>query len=325
MRFWRRCGPEGAKLSRAGMKTSSLCRNSGNYSGRPRGVALTYWMSCRSVVYRMVSVLVSTCIKYVSYPTIGFVLYFHALFPTAPEIALFQVFQLTSLVIRGPACRGERFFFSLDPVTIKNEKVRVVLLFAQVFVRSPQFTQRSFSDSGLTMLFESVAIADSIASSPVFVPWSIVETACVGHVINDLRACWDRVVLQRRTAEDTSEPWYHGGTPRSETASIPGVRISDVVEEGRAEYVLVASPAVGPPGPSKLCSSPSKRKRKISWSPMKLPQKFEISSPSASPQKRSFVKDTKFASTFGPQASRGKSRRSGRDQRASPAFQMVFP
>ena len=68
------------------------------------------------------------------------------------------------------------------------------------------------------MLSESVAIADSITSSPVYAPWSIVESAFASEVITDLCACWDRVVLRRRTARNTSERWYHGGNPRSETA-----------------------------------------------------------------------------------------------------------
>ena len=111
------------------------------------------------------------------------------------------------------------------------------------------------------------------------------ETACSGQVISDLEACCDRVVLRRRTARDFSERWYHGGTPRSETASKPGVRILDVVEEGRVEYKLVASPALGFPGPSKIRSFPTKRKRKTSQNPVKLPPKFETSSPPVSPQR----------------------------------------
>ena len=68
------------------------------------------------------------------------------------------------------------------------------------------------------MLSESIAIANSSTSNPVDDPWSIVETACAGQVIIDLHTCWDRVVLSRRIAKDTSERWCHGGTPRSETA-----------------------------------------------------------------------------------------------------------
>ena len=238
-------------------------------------------------------------------------------------VFVFQVFQLTTLVIRGPPLHDEKFTISLDRLAIKEEEVRGVLLCVQDFVRSRHFTQRSlFSESSLTMLSDSVAIADSITSSPVYAPLSVVESACASQVITDLCACWDRVVLRRRTAKDTSECWYHGGTPRSETTSRPGVRISDVVEEGRVEYVPVAGPVLGPPGPSKIRSSSSKRKRKICRSPVKLPRRFEISSPPASHPRRSLVEDPSFASTLATPASHGKSRRSGRDRRAAPAFQM---
>ena len=157
----------------------------------------------------------------------------------------------------------EDISISLDRVAINKEEERGVLFCVQDFVRSRHFTQRNFfSETGLSMLSESVAIADSNTSSPVFAPWSVVASASASQVISDLCACWDRVVLRRRFARDTSERWYHGGTPRSETASRPGVRISDVVEEGRVEYVPVGPPALGSPGPSKIHSPSSKRKRK---------------------------------------------------------------
>ena len=239
---------------------------------------------------------------------------------------MFQLFQLTTLVINGPAARGENFIVRFDRVAIRNEKARGVLLCVQYFVRSMHITQRSFFlESGLTMLSESVAIADSITSSPIYAPWSIEETAYASQVITDLRACWDRILWRRPTAKDTSERWYHVGTPRSETASRPRVRFTDVVDEGLVEYVPVALPALGPPGPGKVSSSPSRRKRKISRNPMKMPQKIEISSPPASPQRQSLVDDPSFASTLAAQNSRRKSPRSGRDRRAAPVFQMGFP
>ena len=153
----------------------------------------------------------------------------------------------------------------------------------------------------------------------------MVETAWAGQLVTNLRAFWDRVVLRRLTAKDTSERWFRGDTPRSETTLRPGVRNSDVVEEGSVEYVPVASPAFGPPGPSKIRSSSSRRKRKISRGPMKLSGKIEISSPPTSPQKLTLVEDLSFPSTVASQVSRGKSRRSGRDQRAAPGFQIDFP
>ena len=87
---------------------------------------------------------------------------------------LFQVFQLTTPVIRGPANRGKKFIVSLDRVAIKNYEVRGVLLIMQDFFRSPHITQRSFfSDSGLTMSSESVVIAlHQLWSMPHGVLWS---------------------------------------------------------------------------------------------------------------------------------------------------------
>ena len=227
-------------------------------------------------------------------------------------------------MIRGSTTQCEEFIISLDRVAIKKEEARGVLLCVQDFVRSPHFTQKNFfSETSLTMLSESVAIADSITSSPFCTQWSVAESA--RQVLSDLCACWDRVVLRRRTAKDTSERWYHGGTPQSETASWPGVRISDVVEEGHVEYVPVAPAAFGPPGLNKISSSSSKRKRKVTPSPVKLPRRFEVSIPTASPPKRSIVEDPSFASVLAAPASRGKSRWSGRDLRAAPVIQMAIP
>ena len=204
--------------------------------------------------------------------------------------------------------------------------MRGVLLCVQDFVRSPHSTERIFfSESALTKPSEPVAIADSSTSNPVYAPRSIVETACTGQAITDLRACWDRVVLRRRTAKDTSERCYHGDIPRSKTASRRGVRISDVVKEERAEYEPDVWHVLGPPGPSKSRSSPSKRKRKISRSTVKLPRIIEISSPSVSLQRRSLLENPSFASTLAAQASRLKWRRSERDRRAAPVLQMGFP
>ena len=239
---------------------------------------------------------------------------------------VFQVFQLTTLVIRGSSAKCDEFTINLDRVAIDKEEVRGVLLCVQDFVRGPHFTQRNFfSETGLIMLSESVAIADGITSSPVYAPWSVVASASASQVIADMCSCWDRVVSRRRSAKDTSERWHHGSTSRVETTSRPGVRISDVDEEGRVEYMPVGPPVLGSPGPSKISSPSSKRKRKITRSPVKLPRRFEVSSPPVSPPRRSLVEDKSFASALAASSPRGKSRRSGRNRRAAPVFQMGFP
>ena len=50
-----------------------------------------------------------------------------------------------------------------------------------------------------------------------------------------------------------------------------------------------------------------------------------MSSPPASPPKRSLVEDPSFPSALAASTSRGKSCQSGRDRRAAPVFQMGFP
>ena len=201
--------------------------------------------------------------------------------------------------------------------------MRGVQFCEQHFVRSPHFKQTRFLfESGLRKLSESVTIAGGIPSSSVYAPWSLVGTACAGQVGSDLCAWLNRVILHRRTANFTSERWYHGGNPQSETASRPGVQISHAVEEERVEFVPVASPTFGPPGPSKICFSHSKRKRKSFRSPVELPYTFEISSPPATLQRQSMVEDS--SSALAAQVFRGKSRRSGSAWRAAPVFQMGF-
>ena len=238
------------------------------------------------------------------------------------ELLLFQVFQLTSLVVRGPATHGDKIIIS--PRACRHQGRGSAwcpaLCLCAGFCSEPALhTEKFLLRVRLALLSESVATADSITSSQVYTPWSVVEPACASQVITDL------VVLRRRTGKDIKERWYQGGTPRSETASRPGVRITNVVEEGRVEYVPVTSPALGPPGPSKIRSFPSKRKIKVTRSPVKLPRRFEVSSPPASPPRRSIVEDPSFASALASPASLGKSRRSGRDRRAAPVFQMGFP
>ena len=174
-----------------------------------------------------------------------------------------MVFQLAALATRGTETRGERFSVNLDAVDINAEEVRGVLLCVQDSVRSAHFTQRSFfSESGLTMVYESVAIAGSNTSSCISFPWSLVGTTCAGQIVSDLCACWFRVVLLRRIAKHNSERWYHYGFSGSQTESRSGVPTSDVVEEGLVEYVSVTLPALGPPGPSKNCFSPASGREK---------------------------------------------------------------
>ena len=56
-------------------------------------------------------------------------------------------------------------------------------------------------------------------------------------------------------------------------------------------------------------------------SPVKLPRLFEIESPPESTHNRTLVEDSSVSAAMDRQQSHGKSRRSGRNRTAAPAFQ----
>ena len=189
------------------------------------------------------------------------------------------------------------------------------------FVRSAHFTQRNFfSDSGISMLAESAAISDSITNSGVFEPWSHVETASRSQVVAEVCACVNQAVDWRRAVKDSQEQWYAVGGIRpslENSASRSGDRITNVVEEGRVEYVPVRAPSISFPGPSNLrVSSEKSKQRKISRSPVE--RRFEIASPPASSQQHRVIEDLGFSAALNRQQFCKKSRRSGRNRRAAP-------
>ena len=241
----------------------------------------------------------------------------------------FQVFQLTALALRGPLPSGEKFTVNLDRVAIREDIVRGVLLCAQDFVRDPVFTQRSFfSETGVGMLSEAAAIADSITKSSVHVAWSPVESESSARIIADLKTCFEKAVERRRVVKDTSEQWYHLGAVRpssGESSSQYGVRISIVVEEGQVNYVPVAAPSRTVASQGRRCTSPGKGKKKVSHNPGKSPRQFEVSSPSPSSRKRTVLDDPTFSAALIAESPRGKTRKSGRDRKAAPIFQGGMP
>ena len=171
--------------------------------------------------------------------------------------------QLTALAIRGPVTSGERFTVNLDRVAFREEVVRGVLLCVQDFERDPLFTQRNFSETGVTMLSEVPEISDSITGSSVYAPWSEVESGSSGQVIGDLKTCFEKALDRRRAVKGTSKQWYALGPvrpPSGESSSQYGVRISTVVEEVQVDYGPVVAPSRKVAAPSRHHSSPEKRK-----------------------------------------------------------------
>ena len=178
------------------------------------------------------------------------------------------------------------------------------------------------------MLSEAAAIADSITSSSVYATWSQVETDSPSQTIAELRTCPEEALDRRRIVKDMSEQWCALGAVRPsscESTSPYGVPISTIVKEGQVDYVPVGAPSGNVPGPSRVRSSPGKKRKKLSRSRSKLPCQIEIASPTISPQKQPLFEDPNFASTMTPQASRGKSRRSGRHRRTAPVFRRALP
>ena len=241
---------------------------------------------------------------------------------------VFQVFQLTALFVRGPVTCSGRFIVKLDRVMICEDEVHSAILCVQDFMRNPFFTQRNFfSDSGIAMLAESASISDRITHSAIFEPWSHVETISRFQVVADVCGCVNEALNRRRVVKDSRERWYAVGgiRPSSEdSTSRSGVRISNVVEEGRVEYVLVRVPSFFSPGPSNLrVSSGKSKKRTISRSLVK--RRFEIASHPPASQQHRFVEDLKFSAALDRQQSCKKSRRSERKRRAAPVFQGGLP
>ena len=241
---------------------------------------------------------------------------------------VFQVFQLTALIVRGPMTCGGRVIMNLDRVMICEDEVHSAIHCVHDFIRSPHFTQRSFfSDSGIAMLAESAASSDRITHSAVFEPWSHVETTSRSQVVADMCGCVSEALDRRRLVKDSQEQWYAVGgiRPSSEdSTSRSGVKISNVVEEGWVEYVPVRVPSCISPGPNNLrVSSGKSKERTIGRSPVK--RRLEIPSPPPASQQHRIVEDLSFSATLDHQQSCKKSRRSERKRRAAPVFQGGLP
>ena len=83
-------------------------------------------------------------------------------------LVIFHVFQLTTLIVRGPVASGEMFFVIIDRVLVAEDEVQGALLCVQNYFKSPHFTQWSFFlGSGIAIVTESAAISDSITISAV--------------------------------------------------------------------------------------------------------------------------------------------------------------
>ena len=139
--------------------------------------------------------------------------------------------------------------------------------------------------------------------------------------------CVSEALDWRRLVKNSQEQWYAVGGIRlssEDSTSRSGVRISNVVEEGRVEYVPVRVPSFISPGPSILrVSSGKSKKQTISRSPMK--RRFEIASTPPASQQHRIAEDLSFSAILDRQKSCKKSRRSERKRRTAPVFKGGLP
>ena len=87
----------------------------------------------------------------------------------------------------------------------------------------------------------------------------------------------------------------------------------------------VAAPSRKVSSQSRSLTSPGKRKKKVSHSPVQIRRQYEVSSPPVSSRKRTVTDDPNFAAALMTESPRGKTKRSGQDRKAAPIFQGGLP
>ena len=142
------------------------------------------------------------------------------------------------------------------------------------------------------------------------------------------------MVVRRKEARDTSERWFGVRSIESSEVGEPSswtwVRISDVVEVGRVEYLSESVPVRDQPCSSSTTVSPRssakrKRKRSATHAPSATPKRFEFVDESiVLPKGRGvYFEDPYFECALKSQERTAASRRSGRSRRAAPVFQSI--
>ena len=94
----------------------------------------------------------------------------------------------------------------------------------------------------------------------------------VGPVIADLKSCWEKIVLRRKTVKDTRVRWSGAETVASSTvgedAPRTTVRISDVVEVGDFQYIEEHNKLDRHCCSRSLSSPAQRKKRRVPVSPV---------------------------------------------------------
>ena len=214
---------------------------------------------------------------------------------------------------------------NLDRVAVSRDDVEAVIICVQDFVGDASFMQRSFfSSSGVAMLKDAAAAADSIIVSEENKPCSVLGDGRNQHVVSELQSCQEKVVLRRKASWDTSERWFgapSAASPSARTfAGQTGLRLSNIVAEGQVEYVAVLEPAASSSRSVKSTVIGSKRKASLSSGPMSQ-KHFDVVSPVTS-HRKSYVDASSFDAALDCEVF-GSRRRSGPDRRAPPIFEFA--
>ena len=131
------------------------------------------------------------------------------------------------------------FIISLDWVAISREAVEGVIACVKDFVRDASFTQKNFSsNSGVAMLQDLVAAADSVIGSEGYNFWSLFGVGCNKQFLSDLQS-YQQVAFRRKSSRDTSDRCLRTQSARSPSAGTTlrrsCVRISNIVEKGQVD------------------------------------------------------------------------------------------
>ena len=167
------------------------------------------------------------------------------------------------IVVRGASRRDVKSSINLDRVEVEGVNACV-----HDFVLDTSVTQKSFfSESGVVMLKDAVAVADSVIVSGNYNPWSVFGDGCNQLFVSGLQPFQDKVVMRRNASRNTSERCFGAqrvGSPSTgASAGRSAVQISNIVEEARVEYVAVPEHAAGLSRSVKSCVIGSKSKASI--------------------------------------------------------------
>ena len=130
--------------------------------------------------------------------------------------------------MKGANRHRSPFSIKLDCVAVNGEAVEGVITCVEDFVRDPLFTHKSFySDSGVAMLKDAVAVAGSVIVGEDFNPWSVFGDGCNQQDVSHLQSCPEKVVFWRKASQHRGERWFGGPSAGS------GFQSSNVVRRDR--------------------------------------------------------------------------------------------